>query len=246
MNDPTGICDPSVLCSITGERRVPGVAACVTDRHGDVYRRAAGERRLGGEPVIEGFDDAGRPKLRRPRSAIATRQLMLHAASFGYDAFDEDHPRLTSDLDQPSVTTRCQTALATPLVFGPGERREYGSSIDWAGQVVESVPGERDPGSPRVAFTLRRRPLRSSPVRQSGHNMRQVPFLRLYARQPAPSAWATALPTQKSATCSPAEASPGRCTATASMTSVMAPTGSPLPVHIKSLFFNCLYNWHAS
>ena len=132
MNDPADVCDPILSRSVSGERRVPGVVACVTDRHGDVYRRAAGERRLGGEAmseetvfaicsttkaitgttalqcveeglleldapavmhapavgelmVIEGFDDAGRPKLRPPRSAITTRQLMLHTADFGSD-----------------------------------------------------------------------------------------------------------------------------------------------------------------
>lgn len=190
MNDPAIICDPILSRCVTGERRVPGVVACVTDRRGDVYRRAAGERRLGGEAmsedtvfaifsttkaitgttalqcveeglldldvpaatyapaigelmVIEGFDDAGRPKLRPPRSAITTRQLMLHTAGFGYDVFNEHYARLAKDHGQPSMITGRHAALATPLVFDPGERWEYGSNIDWVGQVVEGVRGRR-------------------------------------------------------------------------------------------------------
>ena len=33
--------------------------------------------------------------------------------------------------------------MKTPLLFDPGERWEYGSNIDWAGQVVESITGQR-------------------------------------------------------------------------------------------------------
>src|SRR5260370_1868831 len=31
----------------------------------------------------------------------------------------------------------------TPLLFEPGDKWEYGSNIDWAGQVVESIRGKR-------------------------------------------------------------------------------------------------------
>jgi CubicO group peptidase (beta-lactamase class C family) len=31
----------------------------------------------------------------------------------------------------------------TPLLFDPGERWEYGSNIDWCGQVIEAVAGKR-------------------------------------------------------------------------------------------------------
>ncbi len=36
-----------------------------------------------------------------------------------------------------------RASLTTPLLFDPGERWEYGSSIDWAGQLVEGVTGRR-------------------------------------------------------------------------------------------------------
>ena len=31
----------------------------------------------------------------------------------------------------------------TPLLFDPGEKWEYGSNIDWCGQVVEGITGKR-------------------------------------------------------------------------------------------------------
>ena len=36
-----------------------------------------------------------------------------------------------------------QAAINTPLLFDPGERWEYGSNIDWAGQVIEGITGQR-------------------------------------------------------------------------------------------------------
>ena len=31
----------------------------------------------------------------------------------------------------------------TPLLFDPGDKWEYGSNIDWCGQIVESIRGKR-------------------------------------------------------------------------------------------------------
>ena len=38
---------------VSGTSRVPGVVAMVTDRDGDIYSGAAGERRIGGDPMTE-------------------------------------------------------------------------------------------------------------------------------------------------------------------------------------------------
>ena len=98
---------------------------------------------IGGLQVLEGFDDVGRPKLRAPKRDITTRMLLLHTAGFGYDFFNENYNRLAEEHGQPSVVSASRASLATPLLFDPGERWEYGSSIDWAGQVVEGVTGQR-------------------------------------------------------------------------------------------------------
>ena len=174
-----------------GADRVPGVVAMITDREGNIYEGAAGERTLGsGVPmtldttfalfsttkaitgtavlqcveeglldldapaatyvpdigelkVLDGFDAGGNPDLREPKRDITTRMLLLHTAGFGYDFFNESYNRLSQEHGQPSVITCSKAALKTPLLFDPGEKWEYGTNIDWAGQVVESIRGQR-------------------------------------------------------------------------------------------------------
>lgn len=93
--------------------------------------------------VIEGFDDAGEPRLRPPASDVTTRQLLTHSGGFGYDFFNEFYKRLAEEKGQPSVITGTKAALMTPLLFDPGSKWEYGSNVDWAGQVVEGITGQR-------------------------------------------------------------------------------------------------------
>ena len=174
-----------------GSDRVPGVVAMVTDRDGDIYSGAAGQRRFGSDTpmsedtvfaifsttkaitgttalqcveeglldldapaktyapaigelqVIDGFDDAGQPILRAPKTDVTTRQLMLHTGGFGYDFFSETYKRLAEDFEQPSVLTSSRAALETPLLFDPGAKWEYGTNVDWVGQVVEGIRGKR-------------------------------------------------------------------------------------------------------
>ncbi|WP_298214174.1 serine hydrolase [Acidocella sp.] len=98
---------------------------------------------IGSLQVLEGFDPAGAPRLRPPRREITTRMLMMHTAGFGYDFFNENYLRLAQEHGQPSVTTASKAALMTPLLFDPDEKWEYGTSMDWAGQVVERIRGKR-------------------------------------------------------------------------------------------------------
>jgi CubicO group peptidase (beta-lactamase class C family) len=42
----------------------------------------------------------------------------------------------------PSILTCQNAALALPLIADPGEKWEYGISIDWAGKAVEAVSGQ--------------------------------------------------------------------------------------------------------
>lgn len=183
--------DAVLKAAVSGDPRVPGVVAMMTDRDGNIYEGAAGERVLGGGApmttdsvfalfsttksitgtavlqlveegrldldapastyapeigklqVIEGFDDAGDPILRAPKRDITTRMLMLHTAGFGYDFFNQTYNRLAQEHGQPSVITASKAALTTPLLFDPGDEWEYGTNMDWAGQVVEGITGQR-------------------------------------------------------------------------------------------------------
>jgi len=98
---------------------------------------------IGKLQVLDGFDDAGKPKLRAPKRDITTRMLLLHTAGFGYDFFNANYNQLAQNHGQPSVITASHASIRTPLLFDPGEKWEYGSNIDWAGQVVEGIAGKR-------------------------------------------------------------------------------------------------------
>jgi methyl acetate hydrolase len=98
---------------------------------------------IGKLQVIEGFDAGGKPKLRPPKRDITTRMLMLHTAGLGYDFFNTTYNRLAQEHGQPSVITCSKASMMTPLLFDPGDKWEYGSNIDWCGQVVEGIRGKR-------------------------------------------------------------------------------------------------------
>lgn len=98
---------------------------------------------IGKLQVIEGFDESGQPRLRAPKRDVTTRMLMLHTAGLGYDFFSETYNRLAQEQDQPSVITASKASLMTPLLFDPGEEWQYGTNIDWCGQVVEGITGRR-------------------------------------------------------------------------------------------------------
>ena len=48
------------------------------------------------------------------------------------------------DVARDDVVITCSRAsIMTPLLFDPGDKWEYGSNIDWCGQVVEGIRGKR-------------------------------------------------------------------------------------------------------
>ena len=98
---------------------------------------------IGERQVLDGFEDDGALRLRDPKREITTRMLLTHTAGFGYDAFNETYRRLGEEHGQPTAATATKATLTTPLLFDPGERWEYGTSLDWAGQVVEAITGQR-------------------------------------------------------------------------------------------------------
>jgi len=93
--------------------------------------------------VLEGFDAAGQPQLRAPKRPITLRHLLTHTAGFGYEIWDPAIARYQTATGTPGITTCTNAALTTPLMFDPGDRWEYGISIDWAGKMVEAVSGQR-------------------------------------------------------------------------------------------------------
>ncbi|MHC3003842.1 methyl acetate hydrolase AcmB [Gordonia sp. GN26] len=135
----------TVALQLVGEKRL--------DLHAPASEYAPA---IAGLEVIEGFDDDGNPRLRPPASAVTTHQLLTHTAGFGYSFFNETYRRLETEHRQPPISESTHAALRTPLLFDPGTAWEYGSNIDWVGQVIEGITGRRlgDVMSDRVLSPL--------------------------------------------------------------------------------------------
>ncbi|MEP6817332.1 MAG: serine hydrolase domain-containing protein, partial [Marmoricola sp.] len=138
---------PDTTCAIFSTTKAIAGTACLQlveegkldlDAPAKQYAPAIGE--LG---VLDGFEDDGTPRTRAPKRDITTRMLLTHTAGFGYDFFNERYNRLAQEQGQPSVITASHASMRTPLLFDPGEQWEYGSNIDWAGQVLEGITGRR-------------------------------------------------------------------------------------------------------
>lgn len=88
--------------------------------------------------VIAGFDAAGKPQLRPATKAVTLHHLLTHTSGFAYDTWDESMMKYNTQHGGPSAGT---VAPLTPLIFEPGTRWQYGTSMDWAGRLVEAVSG---------------------------------------------------------------------------------------------------------
>src|SRR5438309_1168527 len=98
---------------------------------------------LSSAKVLEGFDPAGQPRLRAPRRPMTLRHLLTHTAGFAYEIWRPEIAQYQSATNTPGITTCTNAALTTPLLFDPGDRWEYGISIDWIGKMVETVSGQK-------------------------------------------------------------------------------------------------------
>ena len=98
---------------------------------------------LGQAKVIEGFDSSGKPRLRAPVRPITLRHLLTHTAGFSYEIWNPAVAQYQTATGTPGIITCTNAALTTPLMFDPGDRWEYGISIDWAGKMVEKASGAK-------------------------------------------------------------------------------------------------------
>jgi CubicO group peptidase (beta-lactamase class C family) len=89
--------------------------------------------------VLEGFAAAGAPRLRPAKRAITVRHLLTHTSGFTYSIWSEALAHYQQVTGMPDIATCKNAAFAAPLEFDPGERWEYGISMDWVGKLVEAV-----------------------------------------------------------------------------------------------------------
>jgi CubicO group peptidase (beta-lactamase class C family) len=93
--------------------------------------------------VLDGFD-GDTPRLRKPKSRATVRQLLNHTSGLAYDIWNAALARYEQVTGHPRLGSGLRLALTSePLVSDPGTRFNYGTSMDWAGLVVEALTGQR-------------------------------------------------------------------------------------------------------
>jgi len=146
LDQPADMTTDSIFAIFSTTKAITGTAVLQLVEEGKLDLDAPAKRyapEIGKLQVIEGFDTKGEPILRPPKRDITTRMLMTHTAGLSYDFINHTYNRLAQEKGQPSVITATKACLMTPLLFDPGERWDYGTNLDWCGQIVETITGLR-------------------------------------------------------------------------------------------------------
>jgi CubicO group peptidase (beta-lactamase class C family) len=130
----------SMTKALTSAGAMQLVERGVLDLEGPASRWAP---ELASVPVLEGFDASGKPQLRAAARPITLRHLLTHTAGFGYEIWNPTIGRYMEQAGIPRVGSGRKMAFRVPLAFDPGERWHYGINIDWVGQIIEAVSGQR-------------------------------------------------------------------------------------------------------
>ncbi|WOH65408.1 serine hydrolase domain-containing protein [Bradyrhizobium sp. BWA-3-5] len=146
LDQPADMTTDSIFAIFSTTKAITGTAVLQLVEEGKLDLDAPARRyapEIGKLQVIEGFAANGEPILRAPKRDITTRMLMVHTSGLSYDFINHTYNRLAQERGQPSVITASKACLMTPLLFDPGERWEYGTNLDWCGQIVEAITGSR-------------------------------------------------------------------------------------------------------
>jgi len=146
LDQPADMTTDSIFAIFSTTKAITGTAVLQLVEEGKLDLDAPARRyapEIGRLQVIEGFAANGEPILRAPKRDITTRMLMVHTSGLSYDFINHTYNRLAQERGQPSVITASKACLMTPLLFDPGERWEYGTNLDWCGQIVEAITGSR-------------------------------------------------------------------------------------------------------
>ena len=94
---------------------------------------------LASPKVLEGFDASGAPKLRPAKRPVTLRHLMTHTSGLTYSNWSDKLPQYEKFTGQADIAESKEGAFAAPLEFDPGDRWQYGISMDAVGKIVEAV-----------------------------------------------------------------------------------------------------------
>lgn len=93
--------------------------------------------------VLKGFDGET-PILEAPHTKATLRHLATHTSGLVYEFWNEGQGRYMAATEAPTILSGLKAALHSyPLAFEPGTKWDYGTGIDWLGQMVEAATGQR-------------------------------------------------------------------------------------------------------
>jgi CubicO group peptidase (beta-lactamase class C family) len=91
--------------------------------------------------VLDGFD-GDEPRLRPPTGRATIRNLLTHTSGLAYWFSNTELLRYHQVTGLPDPSTGSREMFKAPLIADPGTRWEYGTSIDWLGEVIHAVSGK--------------------------------------------------------------------------------------------------------
>lgn len=97
---------------------------------------------LAAPQVLDGFDEDGQPVTRPATGPVTLRHLLTHTAGFVYDIWSPEMAQWYAATGVPNIFSLEKRSLATPLMFDPGSKWQYGINIDWVGLMIEAVSGQ--------------------------------------------------------------------------------------------------------
>ncbi len=98
--------------------------------------------------VFAGFDAGGKMILAEPNHPPTMRELMTHSAGFSYGSADTPVDKMWGDMKVRQANTlqeMIERLAQIPLLYQPGTRWVYSTSMDIQGYIVEKLTGQSLP-----------------------------------------------------------------------------------------------------
>ncbi len=142
LNQPGDVNQDSIYWLLSMSKAVTAAAAMQLVEKGKLALDEPASKvlpELASPTVLEGFDSAGKPILRPARRAITLRHLLTHTSGYTYANWSDKLPQYEKATGMPDVAYSMNGALTAPLEFDPGERWQYGISMDVVGKMIEAI-----------------------------------------------------------------------------------------------------------